>query len=135
MALLHARLRPGMKVVIAIDDISVPLPSMRRPDAREQVLTVVLEILADHGVEDVEIIIATSVHRRMTAAEVRHVVIVDQGQRSHHRFLRVDAFGQQRFANQIADRLASILIPPLGNEAIKLVQEVLFQGNAGTNEL
>jgi nickel-dependent lactate racemase len=71
---LHAKLRPGMKVVIAIDDVSVPLPSMRRPDAREQVLTVVLELLADHGVEDVEIIIATSIHRRMTAAEVRHAV-------------------------------------------------------------
>jgi hypothetical protein len=70
----HAKLRPGMKVVIAIDDISLPLPPMRRPDVRERVLTVVLQVLADHGVEDVEIIIATSVHRRMTAAEVRHVV-------------------------------------------------------------
>ncbi len=71
---LHAKLRPGMKVVIAIDDISLPLPPMKRPDVRERVLTVVLEMCADHGVEDVEIIIATSVHRRMTAAEVRHVV-------------------------------------------------------------
>jgi nickel-dependent lactate racemase len=71
---LHARLRPGMKVVIAIDDLSVPLPPMRRPDPRERVLTVVLQMLADHGVEDVEIVIATAFHRRMTAAEVRHVV-------------------------------------------------------------
>ncbi len=71
---LHAKLRPGMKVVIAIDDISLPLPPMRRPDVRERVLTIVLEQLADHGVEDVEMIIATSVHRRMTAAEVRHIV-------------------------------------------------------------
>jgi hypothetical protein len=71
---LHAKLRPGMKVVIAIDDISLPLPPMRRPDVRERVLTVVLQMLADHGVEDVEIVIATSVHRRMTAPEVRHIV-------------------------------------------------------------
>ena len=71
---LHAKLRPGMKVVIAIDDISLPLPPMRRPDVRERVLTIVLELLADHGVEDVEIIIATAIHRRMTAEEVRHVV-------------------------------------------------------------
>ncbi len=49
-----------MKVVIAIDDISLPLPPMRRPDVRERVLTVVLELLADQAVEDVEIIIATS---------------------------------------------------------------------------
>jgi lactate racemase len=71
---LHAKLRPGMKVVIAIDDVSVPLPPMRRPDARERVLSIVLNLLADHSVEDVEIIIATSIHRRMTADEVRHVV-------------------------------------------------------------
>ena len=71
---LHARLRPGMKVVIAIDDISLPLPPMRRPDIRERVLTIVLELLSDHGVEDVEMIIATSLHRRMTGEEVRHIV-------------------------------------------------------------
>jgi nickel-dependent lactate racemase len=71
---LYAKLKPGMKVVIAVDDISLPLPPMRRPDVRERVLTVVLELLADHGVDDVEIIIATSVHRRMTAAEVHHIV-------------------------------------------------------------
>jgi nickel-dependent lactate racemase len=71
---LHAKLRPGMKVVIAIDDISLPLPPMRRPDVRERVLTVVLETLADHGVDDVTMIIATSVHRRMTADEVRYIV-------------------------------------------------------------
>ncbi|MGZ3420819.1 MAG: lactate racemase domain-containing protein [Polyangiales bacterium] len=71
---LYAKLRPGMKVTIAIDDISLPLPQMRRPDIRERVLTIVLQTLADHGVEDYEMIIATSVHRRMTADEVRHVV-------------------------------------------------------------
>jgi len=71
---LHALLRPGMRVFIAIDDISLPLPPMRRPDVRERVLTVVLQTLADHGVEDYEMCIATSVHRRMTADEVRWIV-------------------------------------------------------------
>ena len=71
---LHARLTPGMKVVIAIDDISLPLPPMRRPDVRERVLTIVLALLADHGVDDVEMIIATSVHRRMRGPEIRHMV-------------------------------------------------------------
>src|ERR1700678_635886 len=67
---LHAKLRPGMKVVIAIDYVSLPLPPMRRPDVRERVLTIVLQMLAYHGVEDVTIIIATSVHRRITAGDV-----------------------------------------------------------------
>jgi hypothetical protein len=65
---------PGMKVTIAIDDISLPLPPMKRPDIRERVLTVVLDLLADHGVDDVEMIIATSFHRRMKGWEVRHMV-------------------------------------------------------------
>lgn len=71
---LYSKLRPGMKVTIAIDDLSMPLPPMRRPDVRERVLTIVLELLADHGVDDVEMIIATGVHRRMKAPEVRHIV-------------------------------------------------------------
>src|SRR5262249_12215866 len=71
---LYAKLRPGMKVTIAVDDISLPLPPMRRPDIRERVLTIVLDLLADYGVDDVEIIIATSVHRRMKPFEVRHMV-------------------------------------------------------------
>ncbi|HZA13028.1 MAG TPA: lactate racemase domain-containing protein, partial [Myxococcaceae bacterium] len=42
---LHALLRPGMKVTVALDDISLPLPPMRTPDIRQQVLEIVLELL------------------------------------------------------------------------------------------
>jgi hypothetical protein len=42
---LYASSAPGMKVTIAIDDISLPLPPMKRPDVRERVLTIVLELL------------------------------------------------------------------------------------------
>jgi Lactate racemase N-terminal domain len=71
---LAALLRPGMKVTIAIDDISLPLPKMKRPDLRESVLTILLEQLAAQHVEDVHIIVATSFHRRMTANEIRRAV-------------------------------------------------------------
>ena len=71
---LYALLKPGMKVTIAIDDISLPLPPMKRPDVREKVLTIVLDLLTDHGVDDVEMIVATSFHRRMRDWEVRHMV-------------------------------------------------------------
>ena len=71
---LFAKLRPGMKVSIAIDDISVPLPPMRRPDVRQRALEIVLALLADNAIDDIEIIIATGIHRRMKAAEVRHMV-------------------------------------------------------------
>ena len=71
---LHAQLEPGMKVTIAVDDISLPLPPMRAPDIRQTVLEIVCEMLADHGVDDVHIIIATSLHRRMHDKEIRRMV-------------------------------------------------------------
>src|SRR6266487_171766 len=71
---LAALLRPGMKVTIAIDDISLPLPKMPRPDVRQSVLTIVLEMLAEKGIGDVHIIIATSFHRRMAEFEIRRAV-------------------------------------------------------------
>ncbi len=71
---LESLLRPGMKVTVAIDDISLPLPMMKRPDVRESVLSVVLDLLAENGVIDFHIIVATSYHRRMTASEIRRAV-------------------------------------------------------------
>jgi hypothetical protein len=45
----------------------VPLRPMRRPDVRERVLEIVLELCADHGVDDIDIIIATGIPRRLKA--------------------------------------------------------------------
>lgn len=71
---LFALLKPGMKVVIGVDDISLPLPMMRTPDVRQEILEVVVDLLADYGVDDIEIIVALSLHRRMTDAEIRRMV-------------------------------------------------------------
>src|SRR5215467_563565 len=71
---LFAQLNPNMRVTIAIDDISLPLPPMRRPDIRERMLNNVLQTLADYGVDDVHLIIATALHRRMTESEIRRMV-------------------------------------------------------------
>src|SRR5712692_10553971 len=71
---LHAQLRPGMKVVIAIDDISLPLPPMRTPDVRQNMLEIGLQLPAYSGVDDVHLLIANALHRRMTEAEMRRMV-------------------------------------------------------------
>ena len=68
---LRSQLRPGAKVTIAIDDISLPLPKMNRPDLRQSVLAVLLEMLEREGVTDVEMVIANSFHRRMEPFEIR----------------------------------------------------------------
>ena len=71
---LYAQLRPGMKVTVALDDISLPLPPMATPDVRQTVLEVVLDLLAANGVEDVHLIIANSLHRKMTEWEMKRMV-------------------------------------------------------------
>lgn len=71
---LPSKLRPGMRVTVAVDDISVPLPPMATPDVRQLMLEACFELFDSHGVEDVEVIIATAFHRRMTQAEIRRMV-------------------------------------------------------------
>jgi lactate racemase len=81
-------LKPGMKLTIAVDDISIPLPPMRTPDVRQRILEHVIELAASKGVEDVKIVVATALHRRMTAAEIKRMV----GERVFRSFWPNDLF-------------------------------------------
>jgi hypothetical protein len=67
-------MRPGMRLTIAFDDISLPLPPMATPDIRGRVIEQVLEVAARRGVDDVEIVVANSLHRRMTSSEIKRAV-------------------------------------------------------------
>ena len=71
---LPSLLRPGMKLTIAFDDVSLPLPPMKGPDVRQRVIEAVLDLAAGAGVDDVHLIAALALHRRMTEAELRHAV-------------------------------------------------------------
>jgi len=71
---LRALLKPGMRLTIAFDDISLPLPPMKTPDIRGRIIEHVLELAARAGVDDVQIIAALSLHRRMTPAELKRAV-------------------------------------------------------------
>jgi lactate racemase len=71
---LSALLRPGMKLTICFDDVSLPLPPMRAPDVRQLVIEEVLDAAARAGVDDVVLIAALALHRRMTEAELRHAL-------------------------------------------------------------
>lgn len=79
---LFAQLEPGMRVTIAVDDISLPLPPMTTPDYRQLAIEAILEQLADNAIDDVHIIVANSLHRRMTEAEMKRMV----GQEIHDEF-------------------------------------------------
>ncbi len=71
---LPALLRPGMRLTICFDDVSLPLPPMRAPDVRQLVIEQVLDMAAQAGVDDVVLVAALALHRRMTEAELRHAL-------------------------------------------------------------
>ena len=71
---LPSLLKPGMKLTIAVDDLSLPLPPLRRPDVRQRIIEAVLDMAAAAGVDDVHIVAALALHRRMTESELRHAV-------------------------------------------------------------
>ncbi|MGQ0744878.1 MAG: lactate racemase domain-containing protein [Acidimicrobiales bacterium] len=71
---LAALLRPGMRLTIAFDDVSLPLPQMRRPDVRQRVIEAVLDVAAEAGVDDVVLVAALALHRRMTEPELRQAL-------------------------------------------------------------
>lgn len=89
---LYAQLEPGMRVTIALDDISLPLPPMATPDIRQTVLEILLDLLAANGVDDVHIVVANSLHRKMTEWEMRRMVGADIFKAFHpERFYNHDA--------------------------------------------
>ena len=71
---LAALLRPGMALTIAFDDISTPLPRMQRPDIRGRIIEAVLTRAARAGVDDVALVAARGLGRRMSETELRQVL-------------------------------------------------------------
>ena len=71
---LSALLRPDMKLTICFDDASLSLPKMRRPDTRQRIIEAVLDLAAAAGVDDIHLIAALGLHRRMHDYELRHVL-------------------------------------------------------------
>ena len=70
---LSTRLRPGMRLTIVFDDITTPVPVMRAPDLRARILEAVLTQVAAAGVDDVALVAANGLNRRMTEPELLRV--------------------------------------------------------------
>ncbi len=71
---LSALLEPDMRLTIAFDDIGTPTPRMRRPDIRGKVIEAVLTLAAAAGVDDVALVSANGLNRRMTPEELEYIV-------------------------------------------------------------
>jgi hypothetical protein len=71
---LSALLKPEMRLTIAFDDIGTPTPRMRRPDIRGKVIEAVLSRAAAAGVDNVALVSANGLNRRMTSEELQYLV-------------------------------------------------------------
>ena len=71
---LPALLKPAMRLTIAFDDIGTPTPKMRRPDIRGKVIEAVLTRAAEAGVDDVALVSANGLNRRLAAEELEYIV-------------------------------------------------------------
>src|SRR3712207_1881384 len=65
-------LRTGRKPPIAFDALAIPTPPVGARDSRQLVIEKVLEKAYARGVEDIHLIAALGLHRRMTESELRH---------------------------------------------------------------
>jgi lactate racemase len=77
-------LTPGSRVTITLDDLSATAPLMRAPDVRQSILEVLLDLVEARGVEDYAVIIDRGLNRRLTPAELLHLV----GERAQRRLGR-----------------------------------------------
>ncbi|MCU1482468.1 MAG: sle [Subtercola sp.] len=71
---LAALLKRGSRVTIVFDDLSQPITSRTAPDVRQRVIERVLELAAAAGVDDVELIAATGLRRRLTPYDLQKVL-------------------------------------------------------------
>ena len=71
---LAERLQPGMRLTIAFGDTASAVPPARLPDARSQVVEEVLAAAAAAGVDDVALVCARGLQRRLTEAELINAV-------------------------------------------------------------
>ena len=71
---LTQRLRPGMRLTIAFDDNTAPVPDMPGPDIRGRIIEAVLSRAAAAGVDDVALVCANGLNRRLAPAELARLV-------------------------------------------------------------
>ncbi len=67
-------LKPKMRITIAFDDLSLPLPPMKKPDLRKIAIEIILKKLEKAGISDTHLIAAICLHRKMTKKEFEEML-------------------------------------------------------------
>lgn len=66
---LAARLHPGLRLTVSVEGVTRPWPLTAPPDPRGRVVEAVLTLAAAAGVDDVAVVVATGLGRRLFTAE------------------------------------------------------------------
>lgn len=66
---LAARLHPGLRLTVTVEGVTRPWPLAAAPDPRGRVVEAVLTLAAAAGVDDVAVVVATGLGRRLLPAE------------------------------------------------------------------
>jgi len=78
---LAARLHPGLRLTVSVEGVTRPWPLAAAPDPRGRVVEAVLTLAAAAGVDDVAVVVATGLGRRLFPAE-RTALLGDRVSRS-----------------------------------------------------
>ena len=97
---LSKLLKRGMKITIAFDDLSLPLPPMRKPDLRKIAIWIIIKKLEKAGINDIHLIAAVCLHRKMTKEEFEEMLGKDIVRRFYpHRLYNHDAEDRKNMVN------------------------------------
>jgi len=70
---LRAEKGAGAKVVMAFDDVSVPLPPMYDPDIRSVIMDLAEQYCVEEGITDIKFICSIALHRFIRPDEFRMI--------------------------------------------------------------
>lgn len=63
--------------------------------------------------------------------EVGYMMVVDEGECAYDGLVGVDRLGEQGLTDEVADSFRTVAIASFADEAVKLFQQIVFEGYAG----
>ena len=106
------------KVLFAFDDVSLPLPPMKRPDIRGTIMEMCEEMSVEEGVTDLTFICSIALHRFIRPDEFRHIC-GDRLYRKYH------AQGRMRNFNAVDDEFSVLLGRTRHGEDVQVCREMV----------
>jgi len=106
------------KLVFAFDDVSLPLPPMKRPDIRGTIMEICEEMSVEEGITDLTFICSIALHRFIRPDEFRHICGDRLYEKYHH-------LGRMRNFNAVDDEFSVHLGYTRHGEDVQVCKEMV----------